>query len=109
MSGDSLMDRDIFSEDANIKFANQDLERVSQLIVRLDSRLKNDEPDLGNLCTLIHRELISNSELAYMLKEEEIKVIVQSHIKLMNAEIVKAATKRRTTKADMKNISVDDL
>lgn len=108
-NNDSLMDRDVFSEDANLKFANQDLERVIGLVDRLEHRLKNNEPDISNLCGLIHQDLISNPEISYMLTEEQIKIVVAGHVKHMNAEIVKAATKKKPSKADMRSVSIDDL
>jgi len=111
MSGESILDRDIFSDDANIQFANQDLEKVLQLVTRLDERLKNDEPDIANLAGLIHQDLMSNPELAYMLPPEKVKIIVDAHVKIMNVEIVKAATKKKSTsvKQDMRNATVDDF
>ena len=106
---ESILDKDVFSEDANLKFANQDLQRVISLVERLDHRLKNDEPDIANLCGLIHQDLISNPELAYMLTEDQCKIVVAGHVKHMNAEIVKAATKKKSSRAEMRSVSADDL
>ena len=106
---ESILDKDVFSDDTNVQFANQDLQRVSQLVERLGVRLANDEPDIANLCGMIHGELINNPEIPYMLTEEQVKIVVSAHVKHMNIEIVKAASKKRTSKQDMKSITVDDL
>ena len=44
-----------------------------------------------------------------MLTEEQIKIVVAGHVKHMNAEIVKSATKKKSTKAEMRSVSADDL
>ena len=87
-----------------------DAEDLSTKIQDLAEKLRTGAPGYEGLLHTIHRILAADEQLAYMLKPEEVGVIVSGLAKRKNiviAETVAKSSKKGAT--GMKNISLDDL
>jgi hypothetical protein len=73
----------------------------------LKERLKDIDPELPTHMREIHKSLRNYSELAHLLSDEEIRIILQSEKKHTGIELVKATAKKPKTKAA--KFDIEDL
>lgn len=90
------------------ELSDQFKEQFHMKLASLDAMLKAYDPNMGNLLTEIHGQLISIPELTYMLKEEEIGQIVEASKRVMKVEIM-ANTPKKSLKKEMEGLNADDF
>lgn len=78
-------------------------------LVELEDALINAHPKLPTLLKEIHSRLRSDADVVSMLEPSQIGVVVTALRKFQGIELLQKATKSKTVKANLKNVSVDDL
>lgn len=88
-----------------VEFARLDvLERLN----RLEETLKTQDPQLPMHLQQIHKTLLTYEELVHLLKDEEIKVLMDAMQKYKRVELVKEAATSKGKKA-LSKTTVDDI
>jgi hypothetical protein len=86
---------------------------VSNKLRELDAAMELRTPQLANLMIDINRNLRQYDELAYLLTDDQLGLIVRSNLAVKNIELSAASTKKTsavTTAAKLaKSVTVDDL
>ena len=86
---------------------------VEEKLRELDAALVLKTPDLARLTIEINRNLRQYDELAYLLKDEQLGLIVQSNLAIKNTELI--ATKTKSASAATRNeklaavLTADDI
>ena len=88
-----------------VEFARLDvLERLN----RLEETLKTADPQLPVHLQQIHKTLLTYEELVHLLKDDEIKILMDAMQKYRKVELVKEASTSKGKKA-LGKTTVDDI
>lgn len=90
------------------------LGQISQKLADLQQQLQTQAPGYEGLLQRIHTDLIKDPDLAHLLTDEQVGVLVAGLSKKKNIVLVELSSpKKRTTTADgkksLKDVGIDDL
>lgn len=88
------------------------MEPVDQLKMKcaeLEQALLSENPEYKNILHKMHEEIRQTPEFIYMLKDEEIAVIVSGLSKMTGVQIAEVKKKEKITAKKGKGLSADDV
>lgn len=75
----------------------------------LEQAITVNAPEYKTILRTIHEEFAKTPEILYLLKDEEIAVVVQGLSKFTGNEIAEIKTKEKITKKIASKLSADDV
>lgn len=87
----------------------EDTDKIKMRCAELEQKLALNDPTFRNILKEIHENIRKQPELIYVLKDEEIAVIVSGLSKHTGIEIAAVKVKEKISKKAAANLTADDV